>query len=68
MRGAVIVMTPLEGAVEGSFEGSRGDRLAVHDQLGEELCDRATPPCGTQLRQPCTLRREPRLMGATLGC
>jgi hypothetical protein len=47
MWGAVIVMTPFEGAVRGSLEGSRDGRVYVynHDELG----DRATPLCGTQL-------------------
>src|SRR5690606_32139216 len=41
-------MTPFEGAVRGSLEGSRDGRVYVynHDELG----DRATPLCGTQLR------------------
>src|SRR5690606_12001866 len=50
MWGAVIVMTPFEGAVRGSLEGSRDGRVYVynHDELG----DRATPLCGTQLPAP----------------
>src|SRR5690606_2472631 len=60
MWGAVIVMTPFEGAVRGSLEGSRDGRVYVynHDELG----DRATPLCGTQLtpRETSCSRRERR--------
>src|SRR5690606_7225906 len=56
MWGAVIVMTPFEGAVRGSLEGSRDGRVYVynHDELG----DRATPLCGTQLYRLVTGRPE----------
>src|SRR5690554_2255127 len=40
-------MTPFEGAVEGSLEGSRDGRVYVYNH--DELDDRATPLSGTQL-------------------
>jgi len=48
MWGAVIVMV-LEDSVEGWLEGSRGGRVLVHHQLGDDLGDRGTPLSGTQL-------------------
>src|SRR5690625_8000263 len=49
MLAAVIVMTPFEGAVRGSLEGSRDGRVHVDVHAGEDLGYRATPLCGTQL-------------------
>jgi len=40
-------MTPFEGAVEGSLEGSRDGRVYVYNH--DELDDRATPLSGTPL-------------------
>src|SRR5690625_2088808 len=49
MLAAVIVMTPFEGAVRGSREGSRDGRVHVDVHAGEDLGYRATPLCVIQL-------------------